>query len=60
MKKKLAEEVWSYVDNEGFDYCFRNYSSFQDIKDEKFHELREAYKKAADELENYITKNLDF
>ena len=40
--------------DEGFDYCFRHYSSFEEIKDEKFHELRLKYIQIADELENYV------
>jgi hypothetical protein len=40
--------------DEGFDYCFRHYSSFDEIKDEKFHELRLQYIEIAEELENYV------
>jgi hypothetical protein len=40
--------------DEGFDYCFRHYSSFEEIKDEKFHELRLKYIQIAEELENYV------
>jgi hypothetical protein len=40
--------------DEGFDYCFRHYSSFDEIKDDKFHELRLKYIKIAEELENYV------
>ena len=28
---------------EGFDYCFKHYSSFEDVKDENFHKLRKKY-----------------
>lgn len=42
------------IDYEGFDYALRNYSSWQEIKDEEFHRLREAFVTAADELEAYI------
>jgi hypothetical protein len=48
-------DVNSTIENEGFDYTFRHYSSFKEITDAKFHELREAYVKAADALENYVT-----
>ena len=40
--------------DEGFDYCFRHYSSFKEIKDDKFHELRLKYIQAAEELEKYV------
>jgi hypothetical protein len=37
-------ENWQMVqyrmDNEGIDYCFEHYSSFEEIKDEEFHKLR--------------------
>jgi hypothetical protein len=44
----------SRINQEGFHYCFKHYSSFNDIEDEKFHKFRKAYLKAADELEKYI------
>lgn len=47
-------DLRSRMNQEGFHYCFKHYSSFTDIEDEKFHKLRKAYLKAADELEKYI------
>lgn len=46
--------VCKTVDTEGLDYSFRAYSDFQEVKDPKFHALRGAYERAADELEEYI------
>lgn len=68
MKPKEKQEMLSELSGfklvkhkiswEGFDYCFRFYSDFKnDIKDEKFHELRKGYlskKVKAEELEFYI------
>jgi hypothetical protein len=54
MKNIEMDYVKSTINNEGFDYCFRCYSNFEDIKDEKFHELRKAYLNAAKELEKYV------
>lgn len=54
MKLKELESVLYKVGAEGFDYCFREYSDFLQIKDKKFHELRRAYENAANELENYL------
>jgi hypothetical protein len=54
MKKKDREYVQSKIENEGFDYTFRDYSDFKDIKDPKFHELRLAYKAAAEKLADYV------
>ena len=34
------EAVHYRMDNEGIDYCFEHYSSFEEIKDEEFHKLR--------------------
>jgi hypothetical protein len=42
------------IDNEGFDYAFVNYSNFDDVKDEKFHELRQAFLNARQELKEYV------
>jgi hypothetical protein len=39
---------------EGMHYCFEHYSSFEEIVDPKFHEIREAYLKAASELTSYV------
>jgi hypothetical protein len=54
MTKKDKYYVATKVESEGFDYAFIHYSSFEDIKDKKFHELRLAYIKATKELSDYI------
>lgn len=56
MTAEEKENIVEMVDVEGFDYAFRFYSEFKEIKDKRFHELREAYKKAANELEEYINQ----
>jgi hypothetical protein len=56
MKKQDAQRVWRCIENEGFDYCFRNYSAFKEVKDKKFHDLRKAYLKAAETFEKYLEK----
>jgi hypothetical protein len=43
------------IENEGFSYCFTDYSNFPAIKDKEFHRLREQYIRAHEELEYYIT-----
>lgn len=52
------EDQWELlaakIDSEGFDYCFTSYSSWKEIQDPKFHELRKAYKEASKALEDYI------
>jgi hypothetical protein len=54
------QEEWDSVqyrmDNEGIDYCFEHYSSFEEIKDEKFHELRLQFLKSLKEIRNYVNE----
>ena len=47
-------DVVACVENEGFDYAFRHYSDFEEVKDKEFHRLRSAYVKAAEELAEYL------
>lgn len=49
------ERIWDKVEDEGLEYCFRAYSSFEDVKDPEFHRLRQAFIDAADALEAYIS-----
>lgn len=51
--------LYSKMNNEGFHYCFKQYSSFNEIKDKEFHKLRKQYLKIADKLENYIKEKYD-
>lgn len=54
MKKKEREFVKDTIESEGFDYTFRYYSYFNEIKDPLFHKLREDYVAAAKALEEYL------
>jgi hypothetical protein len=54
MTNKERNYVRSTIENEGFDYTFIHYSNFEDIKDKKFHELRQAYTDAVKEMKSYI------
>lgn len=54
MTGKQAKEVLGVVENKGFEYTFINYSTFERIKDEKFHDLREKYIAAYKKLAEYI------
>jgi guanylate kinase len=44
---------------EGFHYCFRSYSSFEEIMDEKFHELRKTYLSISSQLEEYVKSKVE-
>ena len=46
------------IEDEGLDYCFMHYSNWKEVKDEKFHELRLAFIKAAEELTEYVANNV--
>jgi hypothetical protein len=48
------ENVQYRIDEEGFEYCFKSYSSWEEIKDEKFHQMRLEVLKQMEELRNYI------
>ena len=54
------QDEWNMVryrmDNEGIDYCFESYSTFEEIKDEKFHELRLQFLKSLKEIQNYVNE----
>jgi hypothetical protein len=53
MKTKDRNIIKDTVEQEGFDYAFRHYSHFEDVKDQEFHRLRENYLKASQELIDY-------
>ena len=62
---KLEEQLENFdyvrikMDQEGFDYCFKHYSSFEEVKDEKFHKLRKKYIKVSEELAEYVFSKID-
>ena len=62
---KLYEQLENFqyvrakMRDEGFDYCFRHYSSFEEVEDEKFHSLRESYIKISEELEEYVKSKIN-
>ena len=55
MSEEEKELVKYRVDEEGLDYTFQCYSSFEEIEDEEFHRLRKNYIEAAEELEKYLS-----
>jgi hypothetical protein len=59
MKQEDLESVTQRIFQEGFHYCFVHYSNFEEIDDEKFHELRKNYLKATSDLEKYL-QDLEF
>ena len=59
---KLRDELdkWEAVryrmNAEGMEYCFRSYSSFEEIEDEEFHLKREKLINLMVEMEEYVEK----
>lgn len=56
MTKKDKKYISDCIMSEGFDYTFIHYSSFDDIKDDQFHELRKAYADAQEKLQEYLVE----
>jgi hypothetical protein len=56
-------EDWQMVryrmDNEGIDYCFEHYSSFEEIKDEEFHKLRLEFLESMRKIREYAKDKID-
>lgn len=65
MSNKIEEQleaivmVKARIRQEGFHYCFVNYSSFEDVEDEEFHKLRKQYLASAKALEEHVDKRID-
>lgn len=53
------ENISYRIKEEGFHYCFENYSTWSEIKDEQFHKLRLEYLETAKLLKEYIDFKLD-
>lgn len=54
MTKKERQEICKSVDYEGFDQIFIHERNFDEIKDEKFHQLVRDYASAHKALSDYI------
>jgi hypothetical protein len=56
-------ENWQAVsyrmDNEGIDYCFEHYSSFEEIKDEEFHKLRLEFLESMKKIREYVNDKIE-
>jgi regulator of replication initiation timing len=44
---------------EGFHYCFKHYSSFEDVDDDEFHRLRNKYLEVSEDLETYVHNKIE-
>lgn len=68
MEKKLSQleqeredyEMVRYrMDDEGMEYCFKYYSTFEEIEDEEFHKLREEFLESSAKLREYVENKLN-
>jgi hypothetical protein len=53
------QRVQYRMDDEGIDYCFESYSSWDEIKDEEFHRLRLGFLQYMKEIREYVDKKVD-
>jgi len=45
--------------NEGMDYCFEHYSSFDEIEDEEFHKLRNEFLDSMKKIRSYVDDKVE-
>ncbi len=63
-KKQLEEELENFknvdyrIDNEGLEYCFKHYSSFEEINDKQFHILRLQLISYMDKIREYVNNKI--
>ncbi len=63
--KELEDELDNFrsvqyrMGNEGIDYCFEHYSSFEEIEDEEFHRLREEFLKSMKNIRSYVENKIE-
>ena len=57
------QDKWGAVkyrmNEEGIDYCFEYYSSFEEIEDDRFHELRTNFIESMCALRDYVYEKCD-
>lgn len=64
-KEQLEEELEKFknvdyrMNNEGLEYCFKHYSSFEEIKDKQFHILRLQLMLSIDKIKEYVSNKIN-
>ena len=64
-KEQLEEDLENFknvnyrIDNEGLEYCFKHYSSFEEIKDKQFHMLRLQLILSIDKIKEYVSNKIN-
>ena len=63
--KDLEDELDNFravqyrMDDEGIDYCFEKYSSFEEIEDEEFHKLRLEFLDSMKKIRSYVENKVE-
>jgi hypothetical protein len=63
--KKLEEDLDNFrsvqyrMGDEGMDYCFEHYSSFEEIEDEEFHKLRNEFLDSMKKIRSYVENKIE-
>ena len=63
--KKLEEDLDNFkaveyrMGDEGMDYCFEHYSSFEEIEDEEFHKLRNELLESMKKIRSYVENKIE-
>ena len=62
---KIEEDLENFravhyrMDNEGMDYCFESYSSWNEIEDEEFHKLRLEFLSSMKKIRSYVENKIE-
>ncbi len=62
---KIEEDLENFravhyrMNNEGMDYCFESYSSWNEIEDEEFHKLRQEFLDSMKKIREYVDNKID-
>ena len=62
---KIEEDLENFravhyrMDNEGMDYCFESYSSWNEIEDEEFHKLRQEFLDSMKKIREYVDNKVE-
>ena len=64
-KEQLEEELENFknvsyrIREEDLEYCFKQYSSFEEIKDKQFHKLRLQLILSIDKIKEYVSNKIN-
>jgi hypothetical protein len=53
------ESVKYRMKEEGIEYCFKHYSTFEEIEDEEFHKLRLELLNTMEKIHDYVSNKIE-